>query len=167
MKKATITVIVVAVLAVGGILVFAQKAAFGGRGGKMGGHGSGMAFHQLNLTDEQKGQVKQIMEASKEKMRPVFESLKANHDKLKEATNSGAFDEAAVTAIANEQGSLQAKMIVERERAKAQVYALLTDEQKAKFNEMKDKRWEGRKGFGHRGGHHNKQGVPGEASPME
>ena len=51
------------------------------------------------------------------------------------------------------------KLIVEKERTKAQVFAILTDEQKAKAAEMRANRQErmkGRKGFG-----------PGRGGPME
>ena len=138
MKKVTIAIIAIIVLAIGAIFVVAQKS---------GGHGFGRGFHRgdemmlrgLNLTDEQKAQVKQIMEASKTKAQPVFEGLKANHQKLEVLTANGAFDEAHVTAVANEQAALSAQLIVERERTKSQVFALLTDAQKTKASEMRDK----------------------------
>jgi protein CpxP len=141
MKKVTIAIIAVIVLAVGAIFVVAQKSGkHGGDGFGRGAHrGSGMMLRGLDLTDEQKAQVKQIMEASKTKVQPVFEGLKANHQKLQDLTANGAFDEAQVTAVANEQAALSAQLIVERERTKSQVFALLTDAQKAKAAEMRDK----------------------------
>ena len=45
--------------------------------------------------------------------------------------------EAAVTAAAHEQADLMAKSIVERERTKSQIFAILTDEQKAKLAAQK------------------------------
>jgi Spy/CpxP family protein refolding chaperone len=51
----------------------------------------------------------------------------------------GTFDQAQVEALANEQGSTTAKLIVERQKAKAQIFALLTDAQKAKAAEMRAK----------------------------
>ena len=53
-------------------------------------------------------------------------------------TANGAFDEGQVSALANEQGSLMAKMTVERARVKSQIAAILTDEQKAKTAQMRD-----------------------------
>lgn len=172
MKKATIAVLIVAVLGLAAIFVVAQRGGFGGKHGAMGGPGMGMPFRGLDLSDEQKAQVKQIMVASHEKLKPVFEALKANRDKLKEATKAGAFDEAAVTAIANEQGSLHAQMIVERQRTMSQIYAILTDEQKAKFAEIRDKGPDGFKGFGDRRGHRGRPHSgfdkgPGVEQPVE
>lgn len=172
MKKATIAILVVAVLGLAAIFAVAQRGGFGGRQPAMGGPGMGTPFRGLNLTAEQTTHVKQFMDASREKMKPVFEAMKANRVKLKEATKTGAFDEAAVTAIANEQGSLHAQMIVERQRTMSQVYGLLTDEQKAKFAEMKDKAGDSFKGFGgrrgHRGGPHGGMGDgPAFEKPIE
>lgn len=141
MKKVLIAILSIVLVATGTIFIFAQK---GGQEGKHGfgkrGHrgGHGFFLRGLDLTDEQKAQVKQIMEASKEKTKAVREQLKANHQKLDELTANGAFDEAQVTAIANSQGALQAQMIVEKERVKTQIFAILTDEQKAEAAQMKE-----------------------------
>ena len=153
MKKTAIGIIVLAVLVFGAILVIAQKGGRGGdRGFGPGGHGrGGMMLRGLDLTDEQKTQAQQIREAAKTKLQPVFESLKANHEKMDAATANGAFDEAQVTALANEKASLQAQVFVENARERSQVFAILTDEQKAKAAEMRENmkgRFEGRRGHG-------------------
>lgn len=142
MKKVLIAILSVVLIATGAIFIFAQKGGQDGRHGfgKHGKRGGGHGFflRGLDLTDEQKAQVKQIMEASREKNKGVFEQLKANRQKLNEVTANGAFDEAQVTAIANSQAALQAQMIVEKERTKSQIFAVLTDEQKAKAAAMKE-----------------------------
>ena len=79
-------------------------------------------------------------------------SMKENHQKMNAATAGGAFDQAQVEAIAAEQGTLMAKMIVEKQKAKSQVFAMLTDEQKAKAAEMHSKFEERTKGGKHFGG---------------
>lgn len=143
MKKAIIAVLALAVVAAGVIFAVGQKTEGGKKGwGKRGGHhrGMGMAFRGLDLTDEQKAKVKELHSASRESLKPVMESLKANHEKMQALTANGAFDEAQVTALANEQASLSAKLIVEKQRVKSQMFSILTDEQKAKFAEMKAKR---------------------------
>jgi len=153
-KKVVVGIIAVAVVAVGALLIFSQRA--GGRIGHGMGHGSdrvaGM-LRGLDLSDEQKAKVKEIFDASKERSEPIREAMKANREKLEQATANGAFDEAAVTALANEGAGLSAQATVERLRAKSQVFALLTDEQKAKAAEMGSK-FEGHfGGRGKRGGH--------------
>lgn len=162
MKKITFAIVAITLLGIGAILAFAQgavdKPEFGrfgkfNRGGahKMG-RGLGMALRGLNLTDEQKAAVKQLMQENRAKFEPIASALRENREKMRAATAKGAFDEAQVTALANEQADLLAKMIVEKERAKAQVFALLTDEQKAKAAEMRQKMEERFKNRGSRRG---------------
>lgn len=165
MRKIVIGIIGLSLLIAGAMFVFGQTAAPGGekfdghdkkfRGprhggpdGPGGGPGSfGPGFRELGLTDAQKAQVKEIMDANREKTAPLMDALKDSHKKMEELTANGAFDEAAVTALANEEAATMAKLSVERERVKAQVYAILTDEQKAKMAEQKAKRAEHFKNF--------------------
>jgi periplasmic protein CpxP/Spy len=141
MKKIIIAILAMAVLATGVMFAVAQRSDDGKKAGrgKRGGHhrGGGMMFRGLDLTDEQKAQVKQIREASRSKTQALRESSKANRQKLKDATANGAFDEAQITAIANENAAVSAQMTVERARVRSQVFAVLTAEQKAKAAEMK------------------------------
>lgn len=95
-------------------------------------------LRELNLTDDQKAKVKTIMETSKTTVQPLMASLRDNHKKLADLTANGAFDETQVQALATEQGDLMAKLIVEKERVKSQVFAILTDEQKTKAAQMKE-----------------------------
>lgn len=143
MKK-IILIAAAAILVVGGsIFVFAQKAShkdehkFGGRGHH--GGGPAMMLRGLDLTDEQKAQVKEIVEASRTNVEPLMTQLRDGHKKIAELGTDGKFDQATVETVANEQAAVMAKLIVEKEKAKAQVFALLTDEQKAKAAEKRAK----------------------------
>ncbi len=157
MKKVIFGILAVAVLVAGVVFVVAQKRAHSGeKGFGFGpgqGHMAGMMLRGLNLTDDQKAKVKGIFETSHASVEPVMASMKENRQKMTAATANGAFDQAQIEAIATEQGNLMAKMIVERERAKSQVFAILTDEQKAKAAEMRQKfeeHMKGQKGAGHK-----------------
>jgi protein CpxP len=157
MKKITIAIIAIAVLALGAIFVAAQKSGGGEGHGKRGfghgrGHGGGgMMLRGLDLTDDQKNQVKQIMEASKSKVQPLRESMKANRDKLHQATADGKFDEAQVQALATEQANISAQLLVERTRTKSQIFQILTPEQRTKAAQMKESFKGGKKGWRHGG----------------
>ena len=134
MKKFTIGFLVFALVALGTVFAIAQKGGDGDWKGKRGGHhhgGFGFMAEKLNLTDAQKAQVKEIMEASRAKMQPLREAGKANHQKMEAATANGQFDEAAVSAIAQEQATIGAQMIVEKARVKSQIFQILTAEQKS------------------------------------
>jgi len=153
-KKVIFGIVAAAVLAIGTVFVVAQKSGRAGGPGfgpGRGGHMAGMLLRGLDLTDEQKAKVKEIMEAGKTTVEPLMQQLKENRAKLHEIGTNGTFDQAAVEALAAEQGNTTAKLIVERAKVKAQVFALLTDEQKAKAAEMKQKFGDGMKehrGFG-------------------
>jgi protein CpxP len=135
MKTRTIAILAAsAVLLIGGMFVVAQRVMqhrFVGRA-----HGPMIALRQLNLTDDQKAKVKEIFEANKPTVQPIMQAMKTNHEKL--AALNGNFDEAQVSAMAKEQGDLTAQMIVARERVKSQIFAILTDEQKAKAAQLHD-----------------------------
>lgn len=144
MKKIIFGIAAAAILIAASIFVIAQRS--GGKGGHefgrgTGGHGGGieMALRGLDLTDEQKPKVKEVMEAAKTTTEALMEQTRANHEKIRGLGTDGKFDQAQVEALATEQGNLMAKMIVEKEKVKAQIFALLTDEQKAKAETMRSK----------------------------
>ena len=148
MKKALIAILALAVLAAGVIFAVGQTTSKGEKGwGRRGGHhrGASMAFRAIGLTEDQKAKLKELRTASRTNIKPMREALKANREKMRTLTANGAFDEAQVTALANERAGLQAKLIVERQRTKSQFFAVLTDEQKAKLADMKAKAGERRK----------------------
>lgn len=156
MKKITVAIIAMVVLALGAVFVSAQKADGEGHGkrgfGKRGGHhrGGGRMLRGLDLTDAQKAQVKQIMDASRTKTQSLREAMKANRKAMHDLTANGQFDEARVQAAANEQAAISAQLTVERARVKAQIHQILTPEQHAKAAEMKanmKERFKGKRGF--------------------
>lgn len=144
MKKFITGFTVFALVAIGTILAFAQKKSDGG--GKWGGRGFGghhrggfeRLAEKLDLTDAQKEQVKQITEASRAKIKPLMESVRANRQKMETLTANGQFDEAQIQTVAQEQGAISAQLIVEKERAKWQIFQILTDEQKAQAAQLKE-----------------------------
>jgi protein CpxP len=145
MKKITVAILSIVLVAMGALFIFAQttekpegKRGFGKKGHKRGGHA--MMFRGLDLTEEQKAQMKQIRQTSKEKIKPIREQMKANRQKLAELSAGGNFDRAQVQTIAAQQGSLSAQMIVERESIKSQIFQILTPEQKAKAAEIQAQR---------------------------
>lgn len=162
-RNIVIGLIAFAVIAVGTIFVIGQftggAETRGSRKGGMHRGGGERMFRGLDLTDEQQAKVKELRDAHQAAVAPLHEAMKANREKLDAATVNGAFDEATVTAIANEHGAIASQMLVAREKMRSQVFGLLNDEQKAKFAEMKMNRGDGfGEGRGHRGGHRGKRG---------
>lgn len=140
MKKATIAILAIAVLGLGAIFIFAQKDGMkrGGFGGKFG---EGMFLRmaeKLNLTDEQKTQVKAILEDSKTRIKPLMESLRENHKQIENLGTDGTFNEEQVNQIANKQAETTKQLIIEKEKTKAQIFAVLTPEQRTQATQMKE-----------------------------
>ncbi|KAF0844199.1 Spy/CpxP family protein refolding chaperone [Methylovorus glucosotrophus] len=143
-----------------GLLLLGSLAAFGtalsyagddeacagphGKHAHAGGPGAEDAgFHRglrgLDLTGDQKAQIKQIMD----KQKPVREQkMQALHDgmqNLQTLAKAEPYDPAKVQAAAAEQAKIQADLIVLRTDAAHQVYALLTPEQKQKWNDRPER----------------------------
>lgn len=161
MKKLTVTILSIALVAMGAIFVFGQTTEKNmdgnkrfdkqgnhgkfGRRGKRGGHGMrgrgmGRMFKQLDLTEDQKAQMKAIREQSRESTKSLREQMKANRQQLQQLTDNGQFNEASVAAVAQQQGQIHAQMIVAKEKVKAQMFNVLTAEQKAKVAQLKAER---------------------------
>ncbi len=141
MKKVTIAILAVAVLALGAVFIFAQKGEMrrGGFGGKgFGGPGFERMFEKLNLSDEQKTQVKTILEDSKTRIKPLMESIRENHKQIENLGTDGVFNEPQVQQFATAQAETTKQLVIEKERTKAQIFAILTPEQRTQAAQMKE-----------------------------
>jgi protein CpxP len=86
-------------------------------------------FRDLNLSDEQKAQIKKIMEAEMASTQELHEKLKALHES-EPAPFSTAFDEAAVRAAAEARAKIEVELEVSHARTMSQVSSVLTAEQR-------------------------------------
>jgi protein CpxP len=106
-------------------------------GQMMGMGGPEFAFlHQLNLTDDQKAQVKQIFQAEKPNLKPLHQQEMQAHLQLMQLITSGSFDQAKASAIASQEAQTHAQMVVEHAKIGSQIYQLLNSDQKAKVADM-------------------------------
>ena len=139
MKKAAIAILAIVVLALGGIFIFAQKGKRERMNGmNFGGRGFERIAEKLNLTDEQKTQVKTILEDSKTRVKPLMESMREIRKQAENLGTDGVFNEEQVNQIANSQSETMKQLFIEKEKAKAQIFAVLTPEQRAEAAKMKD-----------------------------
>lgn len=146
MKKYIIGFLLFALVAIGTIFAVGQKGGKEDSRGRFGHHGFERIAAKLNMTDAQKEQAKQILEASRATVQPLVETMKSNRQKLQDLTATGEFDEAQVKAIADEQGAIAAQLIVEKERTKSQLLQILNDEQKVQAKQMMEQMKERFKG---------------------
>ena len=124
------------------LLAMAAVAQDGGPRGPRGEGfgGPGMGLHGLDLTDAQRAQVKQIMAAEKPTLKPLMQQEMQNHQQMTALVRSGSFEEAKAQAIAAQEAQIHTQIAVERAKIDAQVYQLLTPDQRTKLAERQAKR---------------------------
>ncbi|HGA7345491.1 TPA: ATP-independent periplasmic protein-refolding chaperone Spy [Salmonella enterica subsp. enterica serovar Saintpaul] len=104
--------------------------------GKFGPHHD-MMFKNLNLTDAQKQQIRDIMKAQREQMkRPLLEERRAMHDIIASDTFDKAKAEAKITKM---EAQRKANMLAHME-TQNKIYNVLTPEQKKQYNANFEKR---------------------------
>jgi len=124
-----------------------------GKGGKhkRGGPQGSMIVEQftrelrkLDLSDEQKASVKAIMKDLKEQSKPIAKDQRANQMALKDLIQSDAWDDNTAGELAAIAGDLSAQRTLLTSKALSDIYAQLTDEQRAelaaKAQERQDRR---------------------------
>ena len=103
----------------------------GFRGGRGPRDGFGPFGRDLNLTDEQKAQIKKITDSFEESTKALHEQLRTLHESQPDPLKGGAFDEAAVRSAAQARANIQIELEVAHARSMSQIYNVLTAEQKA------------------------------------
>lgn len=114
-----------------GGLVAVPEGGFPGRHREMGpGKRIDRMAKKLNLTEAQKEQVVAILASEREKSEPLRQQLAENRKNLRNAIEAQPFDEAAVRTLAAKQNDTRVELVVSRARARSQIYALLSPEQR-------------------------------------
>jgi Spy/CpxP family protein refolding chaperone len=130
---AALSLLVVAVAFSHGHLGRHQGPREGGfRGGPGARDGLGPILHGLDLTDDQKAQVKKIADSFQESNKALFDQMRALHTSEPDPL-SGAFDEAAVRAAAEARAKVQIELEVSRAKMMSQIAGVLTAEQKTQL----------------------------------
>ena len=105
------------------------------RGGRMGGPGGPMGMlpmlaRELNLTDAQKAQIKTIADSHRDEWKALGDRARTAHEALQQAVTADAVDEGLIRQRSAEVAAVEADMNVARARTHAEVFQLLTPEQK-------------------------------------
>jgi periplasmic protein CpxP/Spy len=124
-----------------------ERRGPGGPGGRGGpghvgrGFGGPMAMlRQLDLTDEQRAQVRQVMDSHRDELRAIGERVMAAHGAQRAAVTAPQFDEQAVRTRAAELAAAEADAAVLQAKVHSEVFAVLTPEQQAKAAQLKAQR---------------------------
>jgi protein CpxP len=87
----------------------------------------------LNLTDEQRTQIKSILETERPAIQSLVHKFEQQNDQLHTKTT---FDEAYVRSVAQQDQVNYADALVEREKIRSEIFAILTPDQQTKVNQM-------------------------------
>jgi Spy/CpxP family protein refolding chaperone len=93
---------------------------------------------KLSLSPEQRELARQILADSKTRVEPLVEQTKANHDQIKQLGRDGAYDAERVEPLAAAQADLMRQIILEKEKTKAALFAVLTAEQRSEAAKLMD-----------------------------
>jgi Spy/CpxP family protein refolding chaperone len=133
-KKFGVSIVVAGALLIAASVVFSQGPPRGDgfRGGPGAGDGLGPFGRDLNLTDNQKAQIKKIQDSFREADKALFDQLKTLRESEPNPM-SDAFDEAAVRSAAEAKAKIQIELDVSRAKMMSQIASILTSEQKAQL----------------------------------
>ena len=135
-------VVAAAVVALGGLVVadgaLAQPpgghGARAGRMGRQGGPGGGpggrlMFLRAVDLSEAQRGQIRNIHEQNGEATRAVNERVRVARRALQDAVTADVVNEGAIRAVAHELGLAEGDAAVQQAYLHSQVWQMLTPEQ--------------------------------------
>lgn len=122
----------------------AQRVRPGGRGGRMGGPMAG-GFGEVmrDLTEAQREQVKGIRERHAERLKPIVERSHAARAAIDAAVLSG--NTGNLQALSIEVGNAETELAFAQAQLQAEIFGVLTAEQKQRIAERR-KKMEGRRG---------------------
>ena len=135
------------------IPVLAQTGPPGRRHGPPPGDGPRMEriFERLDLTDEQREQVRGVLDGHSEATAAEREELRTRREALMELVRAPEIDEAAIRAAAGEVAAIKTDLLVARAALHQELRQLLTPEQIEQLEELRERRrerMEERRGYG-------------------
>jgi Spy/CpxP family protein refolding chaperone len=96
-------------------------------------HGLGPLLAKLNLTSEQKAEVKSIMAGAGPQLKGIHQEMRANSLKLRQTQPNDPNYAAVVAQVTQANGSLHTQLITQKESVRAQIFKLLTPEQQTQL----------------------------------
>ena len=106
----------------------------GGPGGPMGM--LPMLARELNITDAQKAQIKTIADSHRDEWKALGDRARTAHQALQQTVTADTVDEGLIRQRSAEVAAVEADMAVARARVHAEVFQLLTPEQKTQAKSL-------------------------------
>jgi periplasmic protein CpxP/Spy len=135
----TAAVAVVTLLAGG--LVYAQGPR-GGRPGGPGGRGplAGLPLRELQLTDAQQEQVRQIRSRHETQMRDAMTKLETARRAQQAAVQTVPADEAQITSLTQDMVQAEVDVAIQASRLNSEIWSVLTPDQQAQVKKLRAER---------------------------
>jgi periplasmic protein CpxP/Spy len=112
---------------------------FGGRGGR-GAFGPGLALNELNLSDAQKEQVREIRERNRDQTQQVMQRLNAAAQKQRQAIETLPVNETLITSATQDMTAAQVDLAIQEARLNADIWSVLTPDQQAQATKLRAER---------------------------
>jgi Spy/CpxP family protein refolding chaperone len=100
------------------------------------------SLEQISLTDEQKTQINKLQENARSSSEVYFEKLQVIQEKIKDTTEGESFDESAARKLLKTRSEIQTELDIIRLKTDSAIFNLLTAEQIAKLDLLKQQRLE-------------------------
>ncbi len=89
--------------------------------------------NDLNLTDDQRTKIKGVLETERPAIQSLVHKFEQQNDQLH---SKSSFDETYVRSVAQQQSGTYADALVEREKVRSEIFAILTPDQQNKLNQL-------------------------------
>ena len=146
-RALTLTAVLAGLLA-GGV-AFAQAqgpgrrggpGGFGGLGLPGGPGGPGLPLQELNLTETQQDQIKQLTQQYRQQNQNAGEQLRSAMEAQRKAVETIPVDEGLIRSTTQALVDAQTEMAIQQARLRSEIFALLTPDQQAQVRKLQAER---------------------------
>ena len=133
---------VMAAMLATGASTYAQGPGFGRRGGGPGGPGGfggpgvALPLRDLNLTDAQRQQVRDIRERHRDEAQQIGERLRTAMDAQRKAVEATPVNESLIRSTTQELAEAQADAAIAQAHARSEILSILTADQRAQLSKL-------------------------------
>lgn len=120
----------------------------------------------LDLSAEQREEIREALESRHEEIRTVREELRANHRELRDLDPADPNYQTLANTLAQRRGELASRMTLLRSETRADIMQVLDEEQQAKLTMLRSERMARMKQRRHKAGHgmHRQPAAPADGA---
>jgi periplasmic protein CpxP/Spy len=131
---------------VAAVAVYAQGPGFGRGGGPFGGRGgfgpdlAGLPLRQLNLTETQQQQIRDVTQQYRDQNRQAAEQLRVAMEAQRTAVDTLPVNEGLIRSTTQSLVEAQTELAIQRARMQADIFTLLTPAQQEQLKKLRAER---------------------------